>query len=159
NGLALESRKFAHDPVEPGLTLETDAGAVGERDHAIFDTRIVGKAAEITEYSWIGLSAAEAETGGNGKRHLVAPVREKRHARPVAARQHFQSLGVLADTVGLRRIDLDHIATGTEAAETDQVFHVLRRIEVFSGGKWRFVKARKLCEQRQIKWVTGFLEP
>src|SRR3972149_340442 len=109
-------RQLAHDAVKRGLALEADAGAVGQRDGAALDAGIVGKAAEIAEHAGIGFRTAEAEAGGDGERHLVAAMREQRAALPALARQHVDRVGILADAIGLRRIDLDDIAVGAKAA-------------------------------------------
>src|SRR5262245_16910629 len=154
-----EPCELAHDPVESGLTLKADARAVRQRDHAALDAGIVRKAAEVAEYARIRFRAAEAEASGNRKRHLVAAMRKHRAAGPSVTRQHIQRLGVLADAVSLRRIDLDDVAAVAKAAEAHQVFHILRRIEVFSGRKWRLVIFCELGEQREIKRVAWFLEP
>src|SRR3569832_490439 len=69
--------KLAHDAVERRLTLEADAGPVGQGECAVRDARIVGEAAEIAEYAVIRFQAAEAKAHNNGKRHLVAAVREQ----------------------------------------------------------------------------------
>src|SRR5674476_870416 len=89
------SRQLPHDLVQPRLALEADAGAVGERDKAALDARIVGEAAEIAEHAGIGFRPAEAEAGGNRQRHLVAAVREHAPARPAVVRQHGKRAGVL----------------------------------------------------------------
>src|SRR5207248_7696728 len=73
--------QFPHDAVEPGLTLEADAGAIRQRQVAIFEPGVVGKAAEIAEYSGVGLRPTQAKAGGDRERHLVAAMREERRAR------------------------------------------------------------------------------
>jgi len=41
--------QFAHDPVEAGLALEADAGAVRERNRAILDSGVIGKTTEVAK--------------------------------------------------------------------------------------------------------------
>src|SRR5262245_19381679 len=154
-----ETCELLHNAEKPLLTLKADAGAVGQGDHAALDAGIVRKAAEVAEHAGIRLCAAKAEACGDRKRHLVAAVRKHRAARPAVIRQHIQRLCVLADAVSLRRIDLDDVAAVAKAAEAHQVFHIPRRIEVFSGRKRRLVIFCELGEQREIERVAWFLEP
>src|SRR6185295_9100529 len=87
---ASDARELAHNAEKALLALKADAGAVRQRDHAGFDTGVVGKSAEVAEHAGIGLRTAEAEAGGDRKRHLVAAVREHSAARPTVPRQHVQ---------------------------------------------------------------------
>src|SRR5262249_58719689 len=84
----LSRGKRAHDGIERRLTLEADAGPVGQREIAALQFGIIGKAAEGAEYAGIGFRAAEAETAGNGERHLIAAVGKQRTARPAVALAH-----------------------------------------------------------------------
>ena len=120
---------------------------------------VVGKAAEIAEHARIGLRAAEAEAGGDGERHLIAAVRKQRRARPAAPLQHGDGAAVLRDAVGLRRIDLDDVVAGAEAAEAHEVLDVLRRIQVFAGRQRRPIDAGEFGEQREVERVARLLEP
>src|SRR5664279_360113 len=88
------ARQVPHDLVKPRLALEADAGAVGERDEAVLDARIVGETAEVTKYAGIGFRAAQPETGGNRQRHLIAAVRKHGSARPAVVRQHLERAGL-----------------------------------------------------------------
>ena len=106
------------------MALEADTGPAGKRNRAALNLGIVGKPAEIAKYAGIGLRSAEAETGRDRERHLVATMREQRRAAPAVPGEHFNRGGVLSDALGLRRVDLDHVAPGAKAAETDQVFDI-----------------------------------
>src|SRR5262245_2951905 len=121
-----DRRQFAHDPIEGSLALEADAGPVGERNCAALDPGIVGKPAEIAKYAGIGLRPAQAETGRDRERHLVAAMGKQRRAAPAMRGEHFDRGGVLSDAVSLRRVDLDHVAPGAKTAETNQVFDIGR---------------------------------
>src|SRR4051812_11034697 len=70
------TREALHHPIERRLSFEADARAVGQRDVSVFDHGVVGKAREYTEHARIALRAAEAKPGRDGKRHLVAAMRE-----------------------------------------------------------------------------------
>src|SRR5262249_17826178 len=107
----------------------------------------------------IGFGAAKAETGGDGERHLVSAVGEQRNAWPTVLGQHLDRTGVLTNAIGLRRIDLDNVASGAEATETNQVLNILRRIEVFTGRERLVVGLCEFCEQRKIERVAMLLEP
>src|SRR5476649_1079238 len=56
--LQRSARQVPHDLVKPGLALEADARAIGERDEAVLDRRIVGKTAEVAEHAGIGFRPA-----------------------------------------------------------------------------------------------------
>jgi len=73
--------------------------------------------------------------------------------------QHVQRPRILAYSIRLRRIDLDDVMAGAEAAEAHQVFHVLRRIEIFAGGERGCVDVCQLGEQRKIERIARLLEP
>src|SRR5204863_8526624 len=68
--------KLAHQAVEAGLAFESDARPVREREVAVRQLGIVGKAAEIAKNARIGFRPAEPEAGGDGQRHLVAAMRK-----------------------------------------------------------------------------------
>src|SRR5215468_9324328 len=115
-------RKLAHDAVERRLPLEADAGPVGEPQITVFDLGVVGEAAEIAEHTGIGLGAAEPEAAGDRQRHLVAAVRKQARAWPAVAVEHRHGVRISHDTVGLWRVDLDHVAArGLEPAEAHEV--------------------------------------
>ena len=48
---------------------------------------------------------------------------------------------------------------GPKAAEPHQIFHVLRRIEIFAGRERRLVVLCELGKQGEIEWVARLLEP
>src|SRR4029079_16081003 len=81
-GWSPSGRQLPHDPIERRLPLETDARPVGKRDGAVLDPGVVGETAAGTEHAGIGFRAAEAKAAGNGKRHLIASMREQRRALP-----------------------------------------------------------------------------
>src|SRR5262249_36112414 len=117
----------AHDPVKRRLAFKADAGTDGELEIAVFNSGIVGKAAEIPEHARIAFGAAEAKTSRDRKRHLVAAVRKQRVPRPAVPLQHGDGAGILHDAIGLWRIDLDHVvAFRPQTAETHNVFDILR---------------------------------
>ena len=146
--------------VERRLPLESDAGPFRQREIAAVQLGVIGKAAEGAEYAGIGFRAAEPETGGNGERHLIAAVRKQCAARPAVALEHRDGAGVLHDAVSLRRVDLDNVvALRTQPAEAHQVFHVLRRKQIFAGRQRRRIARRDLREQGKIEWVARLLEP
>src|SRR5947208_6405501 len=62
-------RKLAHHAVEPGLALEPDPWAVGQRQIAAVNSGIVREAAEIAKNAGIGLRPTEPEASGDGERH------------------------------------------------------------------------------------------
>lgn len=59
--------QFAHDPIEPRLSLEADPGPVRQRNRAILDCCVIGKTTEVAKDTGIGFGAAKVETGGNGE--------------------------------------------------------------------------------------------
>ena len=59
--------QFAHDPVEPRVSLEADARTVRERNRTILDSGVIGKTTEVAEDTGIGFGAAKTETGGDGE--------------------------------------------------------------------------------------------
>ena len=75
------------------------------------------------------------------------------------ARQHVERARVLADAVGLRRIDLDDVAVGAKAAEAHQVFDVLGRKQILAGRQRRLVDAGQFGEQREVERIARLLEP
>src|SRR5215470_13294767 len=152
--------ELSHDAVEPGLALEADAGPFRQPQIAVLNSGVVGKAAEIPEHARIRLGAAKPEAARDRQRHLVAAMWKQCSARPAMALQHRHRLGILHDAIGLRRIDLDHIAAlGLEAAEAHQILDVLRRIEVLAGRQRRHVDARDLGEQSEVERIAGLLKP
>src|SRR3954451_2207093 len=87
-GWSRSGRQRTHDAIERRLPLEADAGAGGQRDGAVLDLGVVGEAAEGTEHAGIGFRAAEAKAAGDGKRHLIAAMREQRCAAPALLLEH-----------------------------------------------------------------------
>ena len=153
-------RELAHDGIERRLTFEADAGPIRQREIAAVQSRIVGKAAEGTEHAGIGFRAAQAEAAGNRERHLIAAVGKQRAARPAVARKHLDRACELHDSVGLRRIDLDDVvAIRAQSAETNEIFHVLRRKQIFAGRERRRVVARDLRQQCIVERIARLLEP
>ena len=51
------------------------------------------------------------------------------------------------------------LRSGAQAAEADQILHVLRRIQILAGREWRRVNAGNLGEQRKIERIARLLEP
>src|SRR4029434_2143100 len=98
-----DRRQFAHDPIEASVALEADTGPAGKRNRAALNLGIVGKPAESAKYAGLGLRSAEADTGRDRERHLVATMGEQRRAAPAVPGEHFNRGGVLSDAVGLRR--------------------------------------------------------
>src|SRR5262245_15264683 len=84
---------------------------------------------------------------------------KKRRAAPAVPGEHFNRCGVLSDAVGLRRVDLDYVAPGAKTAETDQVFDIRRREEIFAGRQRVLVVRRKLGKKREIERIARLLEP
>src|SRR5215471_10915027 len=117
-------RERSHDVEQLRLALKPDPGPIGCLDEPAIDPCVVGKSAERAEHAGIGFCTPETEAGCDRERHLIAAVGKERRARPAAARQHAQGAGVLYDAIGLRRIDLDHVTIGPEAAEAHQVLNI-----------------------------------
>ena len=117
------------------------------------------KPAERAEHARIGFGPAEAEAAGNVQRHLVAAVREQRRALPAVALQHRDCAGELHDAVGLRRIDLDDVAVGAQAAEAHQVLDVRRREQVLAGRERRRIGGGDLGGERIVERIARLLEP
>src|ERR1039458_4842367 len=104
--------------------------------------------------------AAEPEAGGNRQRHLVAAVWEHAPARPAVALKHLERAGILPDAIGLRKYKQDDVvAFGPQAPEADEIFHVLRREQIFAGRERRIVDAGELGEQRAVERIARLLEP
>src|SRR5262245_19418643 len=59
--------QFAHDPVDPRVSLEADAGAIRERNRAILNSGVIGKTAEVAIDTRIGFGTAKAKTRGDGE--------------------------------------------------------------------------------------------
>ena len=66
---------------------------------------------------------------------------------------------ILADAVGLRRIDLDDIAVRPHPAEAHEVLHVLRRIQVLAGRERGVVMRGDLGQEREVERIARLLEP
>src|SRR5215468_5632569 len=150
----------AHDGVERRLRLEPDAGPFRQREITAVQLGVIGKAAEGAEYARIGFRASQPETSGYGERHLITAVRKQCAARPAVALEHRDGTGVLHDAIGMWRVDLDDVvALRMQSAEARQVFHVLRRKQIFAGRERRRIARRDLREQSEIERVAWLLEP
>ena len=70
----------------------------------------------------------------------------------MVALQHVERARVLHDAVGLRRIDLDHVAArGLEAAEAHQVLDVLGREQVLAGRQRAVIDVGDLRQQSRSR--------
>jgi hypothetical protein len=160
SGEMISGRKLAHDAIERRLALEADTGPAAQRQVAAVELGVIGKAAERTEHAGIGFGPAQPEAARDGERHLVAAMGKQRAARPAMAFEHVDRAGVLHDAVGVRRVDLDDVvAIRAQAAEADEIFHVLRREQVLAGRERGVVAAGDLREQRKIERIARLLEP
>ena len=149
----------AHDRMQARLCLDADARDVGQRDVAINDGRVVGKAAERLEHVRVGLVAAESEAGGNVERHLVAAVRDAAARRPAVVLEHLQRPQIFDQAVRQGAIELQPVAVAAHPAVPDQVARVLHREQVLAGRHRRRVVLRESRLQRVVERVTGLLVP
>ena len=131
--------KRAHDAIEGRLALKSDARPVGQSEIAVFEPGIVGKAAEFAEHARVGFRATETKARRNVERHLIAAVRKQRFSVPALALEQGESASIWTDAVGLRRIDLDDVAIGTQTAEAGEIADVLRREQVLAGRERRVI--------------------
>src|SRR5689334_20033594 len=156
---ASSRRKRLHFRVEIRLALEADARQLRHDDVAVVHADAVGEAAIGLEQVRIAFIAAEAETGRDVERHLVAAMRDAAARRPAMRMQDFERALIFAEAIGQRAIELQPVAVRAHAAIADEIARVLMAEQVFAGRHRRGIELRERGLERVVEGIAGLLVP
>lgn len=152
-------RKSLHDAVQLVLCFETDTGEIRQSDVTIVDSEAVRESAKRLKNTWVGFIAAEAETGRDVERHLVAAMWNAAGGRPARIPQHFEDAQIFHQAVTQRAIKLQNITIGSQSRVANQVARVLHGEKVLAGGHGPGIVVRELGLEFVVEGIAGFLVP
>src|SRR6476659_11081037 len=153
------ARQTAHLFDQIRFAFKTDARQIRHRDIAVLDLHAIGNTAIVLEQVGIGFVAAEAETGGDVERHLVAALRAAALRRPAVALQHVERPQIFDEAIAQRAIELQPVAVSPHAAVADEIARVLHGEEVLAGRRRLIVMLREFRLQFEIEGIAGLLVP
>src|ERR1700730_15157851 len=99
-------RQRLHLHVKIGFSLKADARQIRHGDVTVLDADAVGETAIGLEQIGIALIAAEAETGRDVQRHLMAAMGNASARRPAQGLQNAKRALIFAEPVGQRAVEL-----------------------------------------------------